>query len=100
MVTLPKREKEKKETKRGRERSNDLAGTRVKMKSKNEPHNEIVELELKGMAEVEVKINHFAKNKIISHRKLSSNSTTDPPCIISLPQGKTLRVTAENLKCK
>lgn len=82
------------------ERSNDLAGTRVKMKSRNEPCNEVAEPKLKGMAGVEVKINHFAKNKIISRSKLSSNSTTDPPCIISLPQGKTLTVTAENLKCK
>lgn len=59
------------------------------MKSRNEPHHEHVELEGKGMGGVEVKINHFAKNKIISHSKLSSISTTDPGYIVSLPQDKT-----------
>lgn len=71
---------------------------RLKWKSRDEPQNEIVELELKGVGELERKINHFAKSKIMSRSKLSSNSTTDPGCLVSLPEGKTLTVTAENLK--
>lgn len=69
-----------------------MAWTWVMMRSRNEPHHEHVELEVKEVGGVGVKIHHFAKNKIISHSKLSSISTTDPGYIISLPQGKTQRL--------
>ena len=69
------------------------------MKSRNEPHNEIVEYELKGVGRVEVKSNHFTKNKKISHSKLGSISITDPGCLVSFPEGKTqqlLKISNEN----
>lgn len=71
-----------------------MAWTWVMIKSRKELHHEVVKLEVKGVGGVGVKINHFAmiKNKIISHSKLSSISTTDPGCIVSLPQGKTQRL--------
>lgn len=98
MVTFPGKEKEK-EKGRGREGDSDLAQTQIKMKSRNEPHNEIVELELKGVGGLQTKTDHSAKSKIMKHSKFSSNSTTDPACLVSLPTGKkTLTVTAENLK--
>lgn len=71
------------------------------MKNRNEPHNKIVGYELKGVGGVEVKANHFTKNKKkkkISHSKLDSSSITDPGCVISLSKHKTLTATAKNLK--
>lgn len=76
-----------------------MAWTQVMMKHRNEPHHEDVELEVKGVGGVRVKINHFAKDKIISHSKLSSVSTTDSGSMVSFAQGKTQRTTG-NLKCK
>lgn len=54
MVTLPGREME-----RRREGDNDLAWTQVKRKNRSEPQNEmVVELELKRVDGLKVKINH------------------------------------------
>lgn len=67
------------------------------IKSRNESHHEVVELEVKEVGGVGVKINHCAKNKIISHSKLSSISTTDPGCLTPSRQNT---ATTENLKLK
>lgn len=40
-----------------------MAWTLVKIKSRNEPRNEVADLELKGMSGVEVKANHCTKTK-------------------------------------
>lgn len=46
-----------------RERYRDLAWILVKMKSRNEFRNEVVDFELKGMSGVEVKVNYCIKIK-------------------------------------
>lgn len=43
------------------------------MKNRNEPHNKIVGYELKGVGGVEVKANHFTKNKKKKKKSATAN---------------------------